>query len=140
MRRWRCPSHPSLITTTSSLIPIPTPTIIITIIHLQFPPHNLKPIQIPDRGRRGVDVAVLEEAEALGFAGFFVVDEAEGEDGADAGEDVADLFFGDAWNDILGPTSLDAIRVPTIRYVADEHDAAALFAVLCHAFLLRVCA
>lgn len=90
-----------------------------------------------------VDVGVLEEAEALGFAGLFVVDEAEVEDGADAAEDVADLFFADACEGIMcGLVGVEGglyffarwggrSRL-TVGDVADEDDAAAFFAGLGH--------
>ena len=98
------------------LLPIPAATtIVITIIHLQLPAHQLVVVEVADCCCSVVDVGVFEEAEAFGFAGFFVVDEAEVYDGADALEEVADLLFADAVGDI-----------------PDEDDAAAFFSRLGH--------
>lgn len=91
VRRGRCTIASSTARTTipsSSTTPkVLIPTIIITIIDLQLPSHNLIAVQIAHRGGRLVDVRVLQKAEAFRFAGVFVVDEAEVEDCADAAED-----------------------------------------------------
>ena len=55
-------------------------------------------IQVAHSRCRFVDVGVLQETETFGPASLFVVDEAEVDDGARAGEELADLFFADAWD------------------------------------------
>ena len=78
------------------VVPVPS-SIVIAVVHLQLPSHNLMAIQIPHSRCSGVGVGVFEEAKALGFASLFVVDEAEVDDLPDAAEDLADLLFADAW-------------------------------------------
>lgn len=117
---WWCPPTPS-ISTMPCTIPLPT-RVIVAVIDLQLPPHNLKAIQIPHCRRCSVHIAILEEAEALGFPGLLVVDQAEVEDSTNTAEDVADLLFADAVRDVAdedyAPTFLAGchrVRVKDVR-------------------------
>ena len=73
-----------------------TAAIVVAVVHLQLPAQDLVAIEIAHRVGGLIDVGILQETEAFGFAGLLVGDEAEVQDGAGAAEDVHDLFFADA--------------------------------------------
>ena len=78
MSRWWCPSTTLVSVPCICVLIASVPTIVVAVVHLQLPSHNLKAIQVPDRRSGSVHIAILEEAEAFGLPGLFVVDEPEG--------------------------------------------------------------
>ena len=80
-------------------------------IHAIISAHDLMPIQIANRRSRLVNVGVFEEAEAFGFPGVLVVNQAKTDYGANMAEDVADLFFADAWCPIVSAWVLECRKI-----------------------------
>ena len=60
--------------------------------------HDLVFVEVADGGGGGIGVGEFGEAEAFRSAGVLVVDEAEGDDGADGAADGDYLFFREAWD------------------------------------------
>lgn len=70
---------------------------IVRVIDSQFTPHEFVIVEIPHCCSGLICVLVFCEAEAFGFAGLFVVDEAEVVDLANAFEGRRYDFFGNAF-------------------------------------------
>jgi len=106
-RRQRNPVALSLLV----LILIVRAAVVVAVIDAQSAALDFMIVQIPNSGCGRVGVAVLQEAKSLGLTRLLIIDQAEADDLASAAEYVHNLLLADSiWN------------------VADEDDAAALFA------------